>query len=376
MEIYILSSTFETLGVLAPYKSLTHSREFAGSGSFKLRLPYTDKMFDLLTEDNILMWEDGGTRAVYIDTVVCETEKDGEMMTVSGKNLRGLLDRRIIWHPWKYHLNGYAETIGRMIVDENAVNPLDSDRVIPGLVLGDTTGAAASTPYLSIEPDRDNVETFLNNLTETAGVGFDIRYDKHQKQMIFEAYMGTDHTAGQSENPKVIISRDRNRVSAMTYSRSGASSKNTALIIGWENEDTGVIYSDSILSGSGLGRREIYVKGSSSKPKADENEGITLADAEARYAAEQRQKAAEELAERKPALSLDVDVDRSSIPGLDLGDRVTVRERRYNNLTMNTHIAEITAYYEGGGAVYNVVLGDAIPTVYKKLIVKSKEMRK
>lgn len=371
MIIYILNSSFRTLGVFSGFTSLTYTRRFADSGEFVLKLPYSQKKFDLLAEGNILMWEDDGTQAVIIDSVLCDPEKKGELMTVSGKNLRGILDRRIIWHDVHFR-DIKAERIGHRLVENNMIlgstlpnDPMAASRIIPGLVLDDQVGWE---PTVTVKTEHENLEEFLNNLTATTDVGFDIRYDKREKQMVFYAYMGTDYSVEQSENPQVIISRDRNKTMAMSYSHSTANHKNTVLINGW-TDDNGVTYSDSIQSGTGLKRREIFVKGSTSQPKADENEGITLAEATTRYAEEQRQKGMEQLASHREAISLDVDLSQSTLRGLKLGDKVTALEKKYNTV-VTTHIAEITAFYEKGGAIYNVVLGDAVPSFYR-LYVKT-----
>ena len=131
MKFYVFSPTLETLGIVSNYDAMTHVRQFAGSGSFKLIAPFTDPLLALLAEDNILYWEDAGRPlAVYIDSVICETGKSGLHITASGKNLRGYLRRRVVWE--NINFSGTVEDFGRQVVNAAAISPSISARKICG----------------------------------------------------------------------------------------------------------------------------------------------------------------------------------------------------------------------------------------------------
>lgn len=362
MKIYVFSPSLVTLGIVSNFESLTHTRQFAGSGKFKLKAPYSPELFALLAEENVLYWEDGGRpRAVYIDSVVCDRDKSGETITASGKNLRAYLGRRIVWT--NLNFSGTVEDFGRRVVSENAVAPSDSSRAIPLLSLGARAGLA---PTITTATENENLEELLDDVSAASEVGFDVTLDREARRLYFTAYEGVDRRTTQSATPWVVVSRDRNNVVSEVYTRSGASSRNTALISGYTDETTGVRYEKHIVAGSGLSRREIYVKGSTSKPKADEDAGETEAQALARYAEELLQKGREKLAKQVATLSLEVELDPNAVARLDVGDKVTAIEKQYN-LMAQTYVSEITAYYERGGTSYDVTLGDAIPTIYKKI---------
>lgn len=362
MNIYVFSQSLEVLGLVTNFSALVHTRQFAGSGSFKLTAPFTAKLFGLLKDDNILFWEDAGRpRAVYIDSVVCETEKTGETIVARGKNLRALINRRIIWT--NFNFEGTVEDLGRRAVNENAIAPTDASRIIPLLTMAARKGLA---PTINKATENDNLETLLDSLTTTYGVGFDITLDKTSRRLIFSAYEGVDRRTTQTARPVVIVSRDRNNVVSEVYTKSSATARNTALISGFTDEETGKRREKSITAGSGLSRREIYVKGPTSAPRWDEEAGETEEQALAKYDAELLQKGKEQLAEQVDTLSLEVELDPNAVAKLDVGDKVTAIESTYN-LIEQTHISEITAYYEEGGVSYDVTLGDAVPSIYKKI---------
>lgn len=362
MKIYVFGPTLETLGIVGKFDSLTHTRQFAGSGTFKLKAPFTAELFRLLAEDNILYWEDGGRpRAVYIESVICELEKKGEFITASGKNLRALLGRRIVWT--NINFSGTVEDFGRRLVNENAVAPTDASRKIPLLYLAARKGLV---PKITAATENENLEELLDDVSAASSVGFDVALDKNTRRLYFTAYEGADRRTTQTATPWVVVSRDRNNVVSEVYTRSGASSRNTALISGYTDEATGVRYEKTIVAGNGLSRREIFVKGPTSKPKADTDAGETDAQALARYAEELLQKGREKLAKQVDVVSLEVELDPAAVARLDVGDKVTAIDKQYN-LTAQTYVSEITAYYEQGGTSYDVTLGDAVPTIYEKL---------
>lgn len=362
MDFYVFSPALEVLGIINNFDSLVHTRQFAGSGSFKLKAPFSEKFFALLQEDNIIYWEDGDPRAVYIDSVICETSGDGETIQASGKNLRGLLGRRIVWGNI-VNFSGTVEDFARRAVNENAATPSDASRKIPRLALAARAGL---TPTIQRTTENENLEKLLDDISAASGVGFEVTLDKEARSLVFAAFEGVDRRTTQTATPWVVVSRDRNNVVSEVYTRSGSSARNTALISGFTDEDTGQRHEKSIVAGSGLSRREIYVKGSTSKPKADEDAGETEAQALAEYDEELLQKGREQLAKQVDVLSLEAEIAPDLTRRLGLGDKVTALDKKYG-LTAQTYISEITAYYERGGASYDVTLGDAVPTIYKKL---------
>ncbi|MFR1801089.1 MAG: siphovirus ReqiPepy6 Gp37-like family protein [Faecalispora jeddahensis] len=362
MKIYVFSPTLEVLGIVSNYNSLTHVRQFSGSGSFKLKAPFSPPLLSMLSEDNILFWEDAGRQyAVYIDNVICELEKKGEFITASGKNLRGLLGRRIVWE--NLNFTGTVEDFARRIVNENAVNPSDTTRKIPLLFLETRKGLATE---IIRQTENENLEDLLDDISAASEVGFDIVLNKHARNLSFIAYVGADRRTTQNETPWVIVSRERNNVASETYTRSGASFRNAALISGYTDDETGERLEMEINAGNGLSRREIYVKGSTSKPKPDKDTGETEAEALARYEAELLQKGREKIAAQVNVCTLEVEPDSALLEQLDVGDKVTAIEKRYG-LMMQTYVSEITTYYGSSGRSFDVTLGDAVPTIYKKL---------
>lgn len=361
MTLYVLSPALDTLGVVNGFKSFVHTAEFSGSGSFKLLLPFSVAAFKLLQQDNYLYWTDAGRgHTAVIETIVVGTQKDGIFITVSGKNIRTLLKRRIVWDNFQFA--GTAEDFARKVVNQNVVSPTDIRRKMPI----EMAAKINATPTIAIATQNENVETLLDDVTTLTGVGFDIVFDKSQHKLVFKAYQGTDHRTTQRNNPWVIVSTSRNNVVEDEYSASNTSYRNTALIAGYTDEATGVRHTQSITNGTGLDRREMFIQASASKPRADEEEGITQAQAEANYSAEVLETGRVKLAEQTKVESLEVVITSELAKTLHEGDMITVLKPELG-LQMQTFVAATTTYFEKGGTSYELTLGDSIPSVYKKL---------
>ena len=60
--------------------------------------------------------------------------ENGDFYCVTGRELKFLLHQRIVWK--QTTLTGTAEDAIRRLINENAITPTDTKRVIPNLMLG------------------------------------------------------------------------------------------------------------------------------------------------------------------------------------------------------------------------------------------------
>lgn len=362
MIIYVFNQSLEIVGIVRNFDSLTYKRERSSSGSFKMAAPYTDEIYALLQEDYILYWEDMGKRiAVYIDTVICEMSNNEQTITVSGKNIRGFLGRRIVWA--NVFFNGTVEGFARYLITSNFVNPTDADRKISNIIMGDRKGI---TTELITETENENVEELLDSISQESGIIFDLVLDITARKIRFECRSGVDHRTTQNTNPWIVVSQERNNALSDTYTRSNEPYRNTALVGGYKDKETGAQYEAYITSKSGLDRREIYVSGSTSEPKANEDEGITLEQAVSIHRQGLLQKGREKLAQQICVRSVETEADSRVVEQIDVGDYVTLQGKKYG--IAQTYVSSITAYYERGGKRYDITFGDAAPSLTKRVV--------
>ena len=203
MEIRVLDFNFNLLGTVDTYESSIWRPEYYGVGDFELYLRASEKAIDLLKRERLLV------------------------------------------RSQDVHVN-------RTLVSQNAINPSNSSRIIPNLVLGDKAGI---TDKVEKQITGDSLDLAIKDICTTYEIGWDI-YIKNKK-MIFEVYKGEDRSHGQSERPFVEFSEALDNLVNTSYQMRTEEYSNVTLI-GGEGEGTDRKYASVGNSLKGLERNEIF----------------------------------------------------------------------------------------------------------------------
>lgn len=145
-EIYIFDRDFNLFGIVDSYVSIIWRPSYNDVGDFEIYLGATEKATELLKENRYAVRAtdisvDGSGNVTYKKVMIIKNVhivtdvENGDFLTVTGKELKYLLHQRIVWQ--QTNLTGTAEDAIRRLVTENAIEPTDTNRVLPGLVLGD-----------------------------------------------------------------------------------------------------------------------------------------------------------------------------------------------------------------------------------------------
>ncbi|MBU4437932.1 MAG: siphovirus ReqiPepy6 Gp37-like family protein [Firmicutes bacterium] len=363
MDLYVADRSFNKLGTVNNRTSLRWVRRYRKTGEFEIHCPATAQNVEKLKRGNVII-KPGDPEAGFIKYRNLQENDEGkELLVIKGDFLTGYLNRRIIWGI--EILNGLVEVAMRTLVNKNAINPTDPDRIITGLSLGALTNY---TETANFQTSYQNLTDELERLSMLSNVGYCIRYDSLTKSMKFETYKGLDRTAGQSINPRCIFSKDYNNVEKQEFTESDGNYRNVCLVGGiGEGTDRKL---STVGSASGLDRFEVF---NDQKSLSNVVDGVTLTDAQ--YKALLDGKGNETLAECKKICvfdsSIDVNANRKYKEDYDLGDIVTNINKKWG-VKLDTRIEEIEEVYEEAGEKINVVFGDEAPTLIDKL----KQLRK
>lgn len=228
MEFYILNPSLEIIGLIDTYKSAIWTGRYYTSGDFELYVPATDKNMSLLQKDNYVVRVDDTTKAAIIQRVGISTDaEEGDYITASGKSLKNILSRRIMWKQTRY--TGYLEKILRQMVKDNFINADISARNMSQLELGDEIGLAYT---MQKQMTGDNIETAMTEICQSYGIGFDILFDLENRKFKFVLLNGVDRSYNQSINPFVVFSPDFDNIISSDYANDKANFKNTAQVAG------------------------------------------------------------------------------------------------------------------------------------------------
>ena len=226
MEVY--SPALELLGILEKPRAVIWETRAFSAGSFSLDAPLTEQARTLLVPDNILWIEDG--TAGLVEYIAQEQKEEGPSITVKGRDLGGILDRRILWG--RYDLSGGVADIMRRLVADCCITPTRGDtaaRVIPGLAL-DTQGSAS--PSARVQITGGTLLEALEKLGAAYSVAFGVRFDPAVPRMVFWARAGVDRSVHQSAVDPVFYSTELDDVLSSDYLYNSADYRNTALVAG------------------------------------------------------------------------------------------------------------------------------------------------
>jgi len=333
-DIKILNSNLEVVGIIDNYNSLMLVKKYYTNGTFTVKLPLNDDYIKVLKKNNIIFFDDF---AGFIETVEFDMADDGETITLIGKELLAYLARRI--NSNVVNFNGTVENFARRIVNDNCI--------------------AAATTERIMQNSYGNLLEILNGISQTSNIGFKISFNYKDKKLIFDCYKGADRTVNQSILAPLIFSRDYENIMQQTYIESINTYANSALIAGMgEDVDRKITF---IESGTGLDRYEIFVD---ARDLQNTVNSVVMTDED--YVALLKQRGIEKLSDYYSIATFDSTVNTIVTSDFNVGDIVTVNDRKWG-ITLDTRITEIQEIYENGGKTINVTFGNNVPTIYKKL---------
>lgn len=256
MDIYILNPDFNIVDVCDDYESVIWTTRYFTYGDFELYLPATEKNLALFKEDYYVVRDKDITGNEYRNVMIIEKinvqthVENGNHIIVTGRCLKSLFTRRIVWN--QTTIKGNMEIGVRSVVNENAINTENADRVIPSLTFAPLRNF---TDTINKQVTGKPLDEFLTSVCRSYGIGWDI-YVKNG-MLYFDLFKGIDRSYSQNVNAQVIFSPEYDNLISSDYSRDKTNYKNVALVAG-EGEGS-ARKRVSVGAASGLSRREIYV---------------------------------------------------------------------------------------------------------------------
>lgn len=260
MELWIYSDAFALLGVVDQASSIIWANRYRQCGDFEIYVAATDKMrellfFDMTRADRFVVRRDDDMAGIIEKAEIVIDEERGDYLRVTGRCLRSIYARRIVWS--QTVLTGTVENGLRQLVTDALISDIDAGRKYAPLRL------AAPHGYSGSMEKQLTGAVLLDALEEICAAhnyGMKITMDTREGTMTADFYRGTDRTAGQSENPRVIFSEQYGNLLGTNHTRDVTGYKTVALVAG-EGEGTArrrsLVY--RLPKDTGLRRREMYV---------------------------------------------------------------------------------------------------------------------
>ena len=294
MDFRILDYNFTPIDTLDQFESVIWTTRFLEAGDFELYTPINERVLNSIRIGYYLFCDSFYNKeleqAVLMVVETMEITSDpesGNKIKVTGRDLKSLLDRRIIWGQKTFTTTDNVETVITTLLNENAINPSDwvkeyqdgstgtpirievlgEVRKIPNLVY-----EAIEYDYPLIDGDYQyNGETLYDVFVEVLNrfnLGWEVLYDFRTGNFVFRIKKQVDHTWYQTETNPLIFSPSFENLKNSNYIESSVKEKNSGLITG-EGDENNVMYNTIGKDISGLSRKEMHISASDVSRKDD-----------------------------------------------------------------------------------------------------------
>lgn len=253
MEILVLNTNFESVAVVDAFKSLIWTDRYKAFGDFEVYMSMEFKILNHLRSDYYL-WLTESEHCMIIENLAIDSDsEEGNHITVTGRSLESLLERRIVWG--QKIVKGNLQDAIKTLILESIINPTIVDRKIPNFIFQVSEDEKITKLTVDTQFTGDALYTVVTRLCEANDIGFKITLN-NENQFVFCLYAGSDRSYTQIKNPYVIFSPEYDNIINSNYYTSNANLRNVTLIAG---EGEGSSRKTAIVgSGSGLNRRELF----------------------------------------------------------------------------------------------------------------------
>jgi hypothetical protein len=300
MDLTILNTNLDAILPIDTYKSFIWTDRYYSYGDFELYTAISEDIIKYIKQDYYLINRESEHVMIIEKILISSDVEDGNHITVSGRSLESILDRRIIWG--QKTLSGNLQNGIKTLLDENIISPLDNNRKIDNFIFEASTDPVITGLTIDAQYTGDNLYNVIQKICEERNIGFKVTLNDN-KQFVFKLYSGVDRSYDQTDVPYVIFSPNFENISNSSYIESRSSFKNVTLV-GGEGEGTARKYT-TVGSGVGLNRREVFTD--ARDISSDVGDGVILTDEE--YTAKLQQRGKEKLIENPEVISFEGQVE-------------------------------------------------------------------
>lgn len=323
MDLPVLNTNLDVIAIIDTYESLIWTDRYYKYGDFEIYTAMGDGILDFIKQDHYLQNKNSDHVMIIEKILISSDVEDGNHVSITGRSLESILDRRIVWG--QKILSGNFQNAIKTLLYESIISPSDPNRKIDNFVFEESTDPVITSLTIQAQFTGTNLYEVIQQLCEEKGVGFRITLND-SKQFVFKLYAGVNRSYDQTTVPYVVFSPNFENILNSNYIESKASLK-TVTLVGGEGEGSSRKYV-SVGGGSGLNRRELFTD--ARDISSNIGNGQTLSDAE--YFAQLQQRGKEKLSENTEIVSFE-------------GEAETTVMFKYGKDFFNGDIVQITNEY-------------------------------
>lgn len=300
MDLIVLNKNLDNISLVDTYESFIWTDRYYSYGDFELYTAISENILNYIKQDYYLKNRDSEHVMIIEKILISSDVENGNRVTVSGRSLESILDRRIIWG--QKTLSGNLQNGIKTLLNECVISPSDNNRKIPNFIFEESTDPTITGLTIDAQYTGDILYDVIQKICEERNIGFKVTLNDY-KQFVFKLYSGTDRSYDQTEVPFVVFSPNFENIINSNYIESKNTLK-TVTLIGGEGEGAARKYT-TVGDGTGLDRRELFTD--ARDISSDVGEGVVLTETE--YTAQLQQRGKEKLAENKDVTSFEGQVE-------------------------------------------------------------------
>ena len=238
IEVYKMTADADSVSITLEavcdsFSSLLWDIECYKCGAFEVYIAANPQNIGIFRTGRIIGRDDDKEHFGIIESVKIDTDaENGDYLTVSGRFLMCLLERRIIYPTYSATSPTKYSDIVREIVSLNCMS--NDNRRISGLSLGEISGECWNQ-MTKLQVSYTNLMEWIYTVCEKIGGTANIRLSKIENehyQMLFELLQGTDRSILQEENPHIVFSDGYSNLLSFSYAEDISVQQNFAYVLG------------------------------------------------------------------------------------------------------------------------------------------------
>ena len=140
MDLTILNSKLDAIYLIDTYESFIWTDRYCAYGDFELYSPMREGLLENLKLDYYIQNRASEHTMIIEKTLISSDVEKGSTVTITGRSLESILDRRIIWG--QKTLSGNLQNGIKELITESIINPSDANRKIDNIIFEDSTDTA------------------------------------------------------------------------------------------------------------------------------------------------------------------------------------------------------------------------------------------
>lgn len=228
MEFMVLDKNYDAIAMIDTFTSAIWTVRYDEAGDFELCTPVRLDYIQAIQIGNYL-WSKESDRLMIIETVEIATDAENSpQLTVTGRSLESILERRIITSGITF--SGNVQSIIISMLNSEVINT-SANRKIPNFSYKTSTDPRITGTSMEFTARGENLYDMICSLCQECKIGWKV-LPKGAGGFEFELFVGTDRSYDQNANPYVVFSPSFENLLNSNYIKSYKAYKNSVYAVG------------------------------------------------------------------------------------------------------------------------------------------------